>query len=131
MSNKLKAPTAEEVRALRGMEFTLVFGKINGTLAGTSTKAYVAQADKNIGITIKGLLPANVDNADYGIFDDNDIVLGCCQCYGNPDREDYIRCIASYVDLIKSGIFYVDLVDYDGEDDSGNAHEMESSCPFS
>ena len=128
MSTNLKAPTAEEVKALRGMEFTYVFTEENGKeISGETTDAYVAQADINVGITIMGKIPERFAE-EFGVEDPNkDVVLQCCNSYGDID-DNYIKYLWNYINLINSGYF---KEHNNGVTAGGKADHMSKSCGFS
>jgi len=138
MSTKMGLPTAEEVKALLGVEFDFTFETYNGEgLDGATVRAYVAQADAKIGISIMGKLPDDADLELYGISEedkDNDIILQCCNSCGDPDAEDYIDIFNKYVELIKSGHFRADNIHNVIDDGSitggGGVEAMNDGCPF-
>ena len=125
----MKESLRKRILATKGVEFTFMFNEDNGTdLDGLRTDAYVAQADPDIGITIMGAFPDSIDCSEYGVEDDQDIVLKCCNCYGDPDDPDYLGIVEQYVDMIESGGTKRVICESNG---GGDATHMANSCPFS
>ena len=126
---QLEVPSAKAIRDLRGMEFIYKFTEGNGTeLDGKVTDAYVAEADINIGITIKGRLPVGIDYEAYGLKNVNDdVVLQCCACNGAHNASDvgYIAILHSFMAGILSGVMSDDCCT-----GGGDVTHMEASCGF-
>ena len=122
---------AEELKGIKGSELTYVCDYMNGDLAGNELYAYIAQADLEKGITIRGNLPKEFFNA-YGINPDTnpdgDVVLQCCRSLGNPDDSTYLRYVLHYMEAAEKGRFVMSDTD---NSKGGSATDMEGVCAFS
>ena len=118
-----RRPTAEEVSALKGHEFIMTFTKDNGKeLCGLTSSAYVAQADINKGITIMGTLPHVDGFTDH----EEDVILQCCNCHGEPDNPKFHIMLWQYMDMIVNG----NPLSVDGSNDGLGVYGMAFACPF-
>ena len=118
-----RRPTAEEISALKGCEFTMTFTEDNGKeLCGLTTSAYVAQADINAGITIMGTLP----HVDGCIDHEEDVILQCCnRKLNNYSNYIYTKTLWQYIDMIMNNTPYP-VGSSTGRDIGG----MASACAF-
>ena len=123
---------AKEVSELKGIELIYVCDESNNDLAGNELYAYVAQADLEKGITIRGNLPKkffNMHDIDEETNPDGEVILECCNSYDDPDDSDYLRYVLLYIEAIKSGKFKINDPDFDGKG-GGNSAQMELACAF-
>lgn len=119
----LVMPSEKDIKDLRGIELIYVYHDSDDDTI-TEVPAYVAQADINKGITIRGKLPFE---DEQGLYDNpEDVILACCNRNGvNIDNPLYVYNLNKYKMMIWSGIF-----DDSYDDCSTPENILDNSCAF-
>lgn len=119
----LVMPSEKDIKDLRGIELIYAFhNSEDGTI--TEVPAYVAQADINKGITIRGKLPFEDEDGRYDNPDD--VILSCCNRNGISINDPfYVYIINKYKMMILSGVFNPSYDKY-----STPENILDGSCAF-
>ena len=116
-------PSEEEIKNLRGIEFIFMYHDEDDNSI-VEVPAYVAQADRNKGITIRGKLPFE---DKYNLYENSDdVILACCsKNSAEIDDPYYLYNLNKYKIMVLSGKF-----DDHFDDFSRASNILDGVCAF-